>query len=343
MAAADSPGRPRSGPGERTVARRWSTWSRSARRTRPRSCSTASRSASHDGRADRRGRPQRRRQVDAAAAARRLERAGLRPGHADRRAAGRATSTSATEPPRRRRCRDGGAAPATAPSTSGPATPRSARCWTGSACTGSGWTRRPAPAVRRRAAPGRAGRAAGRRGPTCWSSTSRPTTSTSRASPGSPRTCAARRGGAGRGHPRPLVPGRGLPPRPGRSATARCRRYEGGYSAYVLARAERARQAAADRGAPAEPAAQGAGLAAARPAGPHQQAAVPDRGRQGADRRRAAAAGRGPRCRPSPPAGSASSVYDVEDVTADGLGDRTAARRRHLAGRPGRPDRPSSA
>ena len=65
--------------------------------------------------------------------------------------------------------------------------------------------------------------------------------------------------------------------------------YEGGYSAYVLARAERARQAAAQRPAPAEPAPQGARLAAARAAGPDQQAQVPDRRGHGADRRRAAA------------------------------------------------------
>ena len=59
------------------------------------------------------------------------------------------------------------------------------------------------------------------------------------------------------------------------------------------------------RGTPDEPGPQGAGLAAPRPAGPHQQAEVPDRGRPGADRRRAA----GPRldgaARASPPGGSA--------------------------------------
>ena len=106
------------------------------------------------------------------------------------------------------------------------------------------------------------------------------------------RAPAAAAGGAlRRGHPRPLVPGRGLRRGPGRSATATVRRYDGGYAAYVLARAERARQARRRRGPAAEPAAQGAGLAAPRPAGPHQQAAVPDRRGQGADRRRAAAAG----------------------------------------------------
>ena len=57
--------------------------------------------------------------------------------------------------------------------------------------------------------------------------------------------------------------------RPGRSPTARCTSYEGGYAAYVLARAERDRH----RRRPIEdrrqqPAAQGAGLAAPRAAGP---------------------------------------------------------------------------
>ena len=47
-----------------------------------------------------------------------------------------------------------------------------------------------------------------------------------------------------------------------------CARYDGGYAAYVLARAERLPGRRGDRGPPAEPAAQGAGLAAPRPAGP---------------------------------------------------------------------------
>ena len=47
--------------------------------------------------------------------------------------------------------------------------------------------------------------------------------------------------------------------------------YDGGYAAYVLARAERDRQAAGTRGATAEPAAQGAGVAAARAAGPDRR------------------------------------------------------------------------
>ena len=51
--------------------------------------------------------------------------------------------------------------------------------------------------------------------------------------------------------------------------------YDGGYSAYVLARAERERHRRGHRPAPPQPAAQGAGLAAPRAAGPDQQAEVP--------------------------------------------------------------------
>ena len=75
-------------------------------------------------------------------------------------------------------------------------------------------------------------------------------------------------------------------------ADGQCTAYDGGYSAYVLARAERDRIAAAIDTRPPQPAAQGAGLAAARAAGPDQQAEVPDRRGHRADRGRAAAAGR---------------------------------------------------
>ena len=71
---------------------------------------------------------------------------------------------------------------------------------------------------------------------------------------------------------------------------ARVDAYDGGYAAYVLARAERARQASAADAAPQEPAAQGARLAAAGPARADLEAAVPDRRGQRADRRRTAAA-----------------------------------------------------
>ena len=70
--------------------------------------------------------------------------------------------------------------------------PRGARRRSG--CRGSAWTPRStrlSGGERRRVA---LAAAAGRATPTCWCSTSRPTTSTSRASPGWPSTCAARRG-----------------------------------------------------------------------------------------------------------------------------------------------------
>ena len=85
--------------------------------------------------------------------------------------------------------------------------------------------------------------------------------------------------------------------RPGRSATATVRRVR---RRLLGVRAGPGRAGPAGRrrrGPAAEPAAQGAGLAAPRPAGPDRQAEVPDRGGQGADRRRAAAAGLDRSCR----------------------------------------------
>ncbi len=71
-------------------------------------------------------------------------------------------------------------------------------------------------------------------------------------------------------------------------ADGRLHSYEGGYAAYVLARAERARIADATRAAAAQPAAQGTGVAAARAARQDQQAPVPYRRGERTDRRRAA-------------------------------------------------------
>ena len=68
--------------------------------------------------------------------------------------------------------------------------------------------------------------------------------------------------------------------------------YDGGYSAYVLARAERDRIAVDGRAEAAAAGEEGAGLAAARAARAHQQAAVPHRRGQRAHRRRAAGARR---------------------------------------------------
>ena len=66
--------------------------------------------------------------------------------------------------------------------------------------------------------------------------------------------------------------------------------YDGGYAAYVLARAERMRLEAGVRGAPPQPDAQGAGLAAPRSAGSDVEAEVPHPGRQRIDRQRAGSA-----------------------------------------------------
>ena len=148
------------------------------------------------------------------------------------------------------------------------------------------------PLSRRRAPPGRAGRAAGPRHdllvldeptnhldvarspgwPRTWSTAARrvacwssPTTG------GSSTRSAPALGGADDDRRRVRGRLRGLGPGPGRARPAGGR----------------------DRGAAAEPAAQGDRLAAPRPAGPHVEAEVPHRRRQRADRRRAAAARHG--------------------------------------------------
>ncbi len=77
--------------------------------------------------------------------------------------------------------------------------------------------------------------------------------------------------------------------------------YEGGYAAFVLAKAERHATGLGLRAAPAEPDAQGARLAASRPAGAHLEAEVPHRRGQRPDRRRARRRATGSRCRRSPP------------------------------------------
>ena len=160
-----------------------------------------------------------------------------------------------------------------------------------SACPASAWTRRSA---RCPAASGD-----GSRWPRCWSvratcscSTSRPTTSTSPASTGSPPTCASRRGAlVVVTHDRWFLDA--VCDRTWEVADETVRPYEGGYAAWVLARAERARVAADGRGAAAEPAAQGDRVAAPRAAGPYLQAEVPHRRGQRAHRRRARAARHG--------------------------------------------------
>ena len=147
--------------------------------------------------------------------------------------------------------------------------------------------RRPGRAdVRRRAPPGGAGRpadpAAGPAGPR---RADQPPRRRGRRLAGRVRAGPRRR--AGRRHPRPLVPRRGLHHHVGgrRRRRARLRRRLLGVHAGPGGAGP---DLGGHRGAPAEPGPQGAGLAAPRPAGPHQQAEVPDRGRPGADRRRAA-------------------------------------------------------
>ena len=104
-------------------------------------------------------------------------------------------------------------------------------------------------AVGRRAAPHRARAAAARPARSCCCSTSRPTTSTSRASTGSRATS---RRAAARCSSSPTTAGSSTPsaPRTWEVADGDVHQYEGGYAAYVLARAERDRIAAAARGAP---------------------------------------------------------------------------------------------
>ena len=139
---------------------------------------------------------------------------------------------------------------AAAPTTSGRPTPRSARCST--ACSAASrcarFPRGPGhadrAAVGRRAAAHRARPAAARRAPSCCCSTSRPTTSTSRASTGSPAT--SPRAAASLlvvTHDRWFLDAVCTPT--WEVADGAVHQYEGGYAAYVLARAERDRQAAA--------------------------------------------------------------------------------------------------
>ena len=130
--------------------------------------------------------------------------------------------------------------------------------------------------------------------------------------------------------PRSLVPRRRLQ-RTWEVDAARVLQHDGGYAAWVLARAERERRRRRDRGAPPQPAAQGARLAAPRPAGPHLEAAfridaanalIADEPepRDRAELLRFATARLG------------RSVLDVEDATVE-LGERTTPAARHLAPR----------
>ncbi len=145
---------------------------------------------------------------------------------------------------------------------------------------------------RRRAAAGGAGRAAaGRTRPAGTRRAHEPSRRRGRGLAGRPpQPAPGRRHRDAGGQPRPVVPGRGLQPglggprRGGGRLRRRLRRLRAGSGgARPTGRSERV--------AAAEPAAQGAGLAAPRAARAHLQAEVPDRRGQRADRRRPRAPG----------------------------------------------------
>ena len=120
--------------------------------------------------------------------------------------------------------------------------------------------------------------------PTCWSSTSPPTTSTWARSPGSRTGWPRYTGGLVLvSHDRYLldrVTTRMLELDRGAAYV-----HEGGYASYLEARADREEQAARGRGDPQEPGPHRAGLAPPRGQGPQPQAPGPDRRGPGARRR----------------------------------------------------------
>ena len=247
-----TPDRQQTAPRHRLGLTTWPTWSTSSGRpspSAPPSSSTTSRSASRR-RPDRRRRPQRRRQVDPAAGAGRpaAGRRGARDPHAAALHASACWRRSTRSTP--------SATVRTAvvgddcPSTCGPATRGCATCSTG-LLGGIDAPRRRRPGragradVRWRAPPARAGPAArGRPRPAAARRADQPPRRRGRGlagrpprPPGDPQRHRARRR-----DPRPVVPRRGLPRRPGRWTTGQVHAYEGGYAAYVLARAERDRR-----------------------------------------------------------------------------------------------------
>ena len=90
--------------------------------------------------------------------------------------------------------------------------------------------------------------------------------------------------------------------------------YEGGYASYVLAQAERQRQAAASEQRRREPGPARSSLAAPRAAGADVEAEVPHRRRQRAHRGRPGTTGPAASCSGSPASGSGKDVIDMEDV-----------------------------
>ena len=172
-----------------------------------------------------------------------------RRGHADAHRRRRDGPARPGRRPRRRRARSARSSSAGGPTTSGPATARSVPCSTASSAASGSSASRPGSTRRSRrcrAASDGASRSPARcsAAPTCCCSTSRRTTSTSRGSTGSPGTSPP---GAGRSSSSPMTAGsstRSAPPT-WEVGDGAVHQYEGGYAAYVLARAERDRQAAA--------------------------------------------------------------------------------------------------
>ena len=240
-----------------------------------------------DGRADRRRRPQRRRQDH--------------PAQADRPAA-----SSPTPAGSRRNRRPAPRLPRPGRRPRPDSTPCARSCsagradheWAADAAHPRGRRgaarRRPARPGRRTGSPAASAGAARWRGccsatTTWWCSTSPPTTSTSRRSPGWPAPGPSHRP---RWWSSPTTAGSSTrsAPRPGRCTDGGRRRLRRRVRGV---RAGQGRAATPGRGlgvAAAEPDAQGARLAAARPARPHVEAEVPHRRGQRADRGRAAAA-----------------------------------------------------
>ena len=284
-------GRPRAGPGRargdgcgsRWRSRTWSTSSGSTSPTASGRCSTGQ-PRRRRRRADRRGRPQRRRQDHAAAAPRRPGGARRGAGLAQPRAAPRLPDPGRRPRPVGHRARGRARRPCRPRVGRRHDHPRGRR---GAARRGLARPGRRR-ALRRRAPALLAGPAAAR-GP-------RP--GRARRADQPPRRRGGRLAGRPPGpaylrprgrHPRPVVPRRGLRDHVGgaRRRRRRVRRRLRGV------RAGQGRAAAAGRGlggAPAEPDAQGARLAAPRRAGADLEAEVPDRRRDRADRGRAAAA-----------------------------------------------------
>ena len=144
--------------------------------------------------------------------------------------------------------------------------------------------------------------------------------------------------GAGRRHPRPVVPRRGVRVDLG-GPRRRRRRLRGRLRVVRPGPGRAAAPGRRHRAAPPQPGPQGAGLAAPRAAGPDVEAEVPHRRRQRAHRGRAGRRGTGSSCSGSPPSGSARTSSTSRTSTWRAA-KRSLLSPRHLAARPRRPGRP---